>query len=262
MKLCLFGSLLAAFTLAFATACGDDDDPAQGDDANGNGGNAPASQTLDLAQTSESLLELDSFRFDLSMQLDLGDLGSGAMPEDELGAEFAAALLGAIGDIEAEGTYVAPESLAMTMSLGGEEIGLVQIGEQAWVDYGAGWEVAPPSADLSLGSPTDLVTEFLPQQVIEGAETSSETVNGVETTRYSFDRQRIEELIAASGEDPAGFSDISEAQLDVWVDAQQIPVKISMVLTGDDGSGQDLGLRLEMNIYDLNSSSLTVEPPI
>jgi hypothetical protein len=86
----------------------------------------------------------------------------------------------------------------MSMSVLGQDFRVIQIGEEAWFNVTGVWEAVPGSVE-SLGvpeSPTDLMEGFLPQEIVEGATVTTETVNGVETTRYSINTDLFKSLVA------------------------------------------------------------------
>ena len=126
---------LAAGLLLLAVACsGDDgDDKSQSDSAgSASGSGGSVSRELNLSQAATQLLELRSFRFDLSfnLEIDLEGLGDAATPQDgdAFGAALAAAFLALFSDISMQGAYVAPDSFDMQLSIAGEDVHFVQIG--------------------------------------------------------------------------------------------------------------------------------------
>ena len=247
----------AGLLLAVSVACGGDkkaESPASGQN-NGSGGNALAT-SVDLSRTTSSIEQLKSFRFDVSMKLDFGDV-SGS------GGALGAALLGALGDIKVEGSYVAPDQMDIKMRLFGEDMSYVQIGDKAWVKEGSKWEATTPSAASGLGfsSPTDIFDDFLPSEVLKGGKTKKESMNGVDTTRYSFDKKALEALSKDVGEQ-VDLKDVSEANLDIWLSEANIPVKVLMVFAGKDEDGNKVSMKLETNLRDINSDSIKIKAPI
>ena len=222
---------------------------------------AASDGTLDMASLSASLDAIESFRFDLTMAIDF-DLPESGQSED---AAAAAMLMALFSNISAEGTYVAPDSYEMTMSFIGLEMQAIQIGQESWINDGSGW-VADSGMGMSpfgSASPAELPFEFIPEAVLAGAETSSETVNGIETTRFSFDKDSLAALAEATGE-TAGIEDLSEVDtmdLDVWLTADGIPVKMIMDMQGE-SEGSQIAINLEFNVRDINDPSIQIEPPL
>jgi hypothetical protein len=260
---------LVAALAAIAIACGGDAKPANesASSAPGSGASSNTAQFVDLRASTSKLEELKSFRFDFAMKLDLGALPSSGSSNsgDALGEAMMAALFGSLGDIRAEGAYVAPNQVEGKVRFGGQEMGYVQIGEKAWVKQGANWQATSASSDLAAGfsaSPTELFEEFLPEQVLRGAKTSRESVNGVSTTKYSFDKKSLENVAKELGEDTADFDDVTEMNFDIWLMDGNVPVKVLMAIAGKGEGGQSMSMRLEMNVRDINSDSIRIRPPI
>jgi hypothetical protein len=248
--------------LAFVVACGGGDksstDVPAGSISAGSG--ILVSGGLDLSKAASAIEELKSFRFDLSLKMEFSGV-SGNSAEDM----FAALLLGALGDIKASGAYVAPDKTETTITFAGQEIGYIQIGNQAWMKMGGVWTptTASDALGFNFGSPTDLFEDFLPQEVLKGAKTSRERVNGVDTTRFSYDKQSLlvlaEEFGAMAG-DLDDIDDLKEFSLDVWVTDSGIPVKLLMNIVAEDATVERFGIKLEANIKDINSN-ITIRPP-
>jgi len=255
---------VAGLTMALAVACGGKSSTDSKTNESGSpassGRDAAGASGVDLSKAVSAVDDLQSFRFEIAMKLDISSTsGSG---EDA----FAGALLGALGDIKIKGAYVRPDQTEVTMTMFGQEMSYVQIGSKAWEKTGGSWEATTASdSGFDFSSPTEMFSDLLPTDIdaLKGAKTSKEKVNGVNTTHYAFDKKSIEKLLAevpdASGAD---FKDISEANLDVWLTDEGIPVRLQMVLNGKDAQGQKMGVRLEMNITDINSSSIKIKPPI
>jgi hypothetical protein len=262
---------LAAGLLALTVACGGDDDGNAASQANdggsASGGGSAVSQELNLAQAATQLMELRSFRFNLSFNLDidgLEDLGSlDQGDDDEFGAALAQAFLALFSDINMSGSYVAPDSYDMQMSIAGEDVRYVQIGDEAWVDEGSGWTATTPGGgDLSFfGDPTSFGTDMLPDAVLENAEISEEEVNGMDAVRYHFDKDSLAAVAEGLGEDTADFAQVDEMQLDVWIIEGNIPVKFEISAKGTDPDGLGMGLEAKFEITDINGN-FTIDRPV
>jgi hypothetical protein len=216
---------------------------------------------IDLAKSAASLETLKSFRFDVSMKIDFAGGSSASSSQDALGAGLASALFGALGDIKASGAVVAPDQVDVRLSLFGQDFGYVQIGDKAWEKKGANWEPTDAADSGFDFKPEDLFKDFLPDQVLKVAKTSSETVNGFKATRYSFDKKALEQLVGDLGQQ-ADFTSVDSATLDIWLTADDIPAKVSMDVSGKADAGQKVSLKLEMNIYGINDPSIKIKPPV
>ncbi len=105
------------FLLALIVSCGGDDKAATSDGASpsSDGSGTGTIQSVNLEKTASALTELQSFRFNLAVKLDVGE-ALATDPEDELGGAIAALLLGALADLRAEGAFVAPDRFEVTLS--------------------------------------------------------------------------------------------------------------------------------------------------
>ena len=260
----------AASLIVFAVACsgGDGDNNSQSNsDGAVSGSGGAVSRELNLAQAATQLLELRSFRFSLSFNLDIdiGGLGASGTPEDgdQFGAALAEAFLALFSNVSMEGAYVAPDSFDAQISIAGEEAHYVQIGDEAWVDDGSGWmESEPDGGDLSfLGNPATFATDFLPDAVLQNAEISDDEVGGMAATRYHFDKASLESVAADLGEDTTDFAEIDEMELDIWIIEGSIPVKFEIKVSGTDEEGLDMGLEASFEITDINGD-ISIDRPI
>jgi hypothetical protein len=253
-----------AIPALIAAACGGDDKPS----ASSAAGETPrAADAVSLAQSAESLRELTSFRFDVAVELEIDNLmpsgGSGDPTTDAL-AEM---LLGVLDGLTASGTVVAPDSAQIEINAFGQNIGLVQIGENSWVNMGDGWqesETGDEFAVLPEFKITDLYEGFVPEEVLSGAETSEEEVNGVQTIHYSFDKESLIALAQELGEDTTGMDaeELDTLDLDVWLTEDYVPVRVVLSAAGSTEEAGDVSIHFELNLYDINNDGLTVVPPL
>ncbi len=252
------------FLVALVIACGGDDQAESGNGASvpAGGGGGDSIQTVNLERTAAALTELQSFRFTLVMKFEFAtDLASDE--GDELGGAISALLLGVLTDIKAEGAFIAPDRFEIMLTFGGEEISLVQIGSQSWVKFDGVWQEAPAgsqSFDLSGGVPIDVISDILPIEVLEVAEISQEVIGGISTTHYSFDKAALLTAGEAMG-DTSGMSEVAEAQLDLWLTDDGVPIKIVMIASGKDEQGQDAAIEFELLLSDFNDDSIEIKPP-
>ncbi len=254
----------AAILLALAVACGGSKSSNNTDSSSASdSGSGQALQQVSLSESTAKLADLKSFRYDFKLNIDLGDAPSAGSGGE--GDAFGAALLALFSNIQAEGAYVAPDQVQVSTTFAGQKFEFIQIGDEAWQNDGSGWETTDAGSsmfDLSSG-PTSMFNDLLPQQVLNVASTKHEKVNGVDTTRYSFDKDSLMQAAEAMGEtDTTGLSDVESADLSLWLTDNGIPVKVSVNLAGKDDSGQEVSFTLEMNINDINSDSIQIDRPI
>lgn len=267
---------VVAALLVFAAACGDDsgdsNSSSTGSAANptagastgagstgastGSGATSGATGTVRVDEVSSVLDEVDSFRFNMTMKLDLGEMPD----QSEEDAGSAALLMAMLGNVQVEGAYVAPDRFQASATFFGTDVETIQIGNQSWTNDGSGWvEDTDSSVSVDMGSPSDLF-DFIPGEELEGAETSRETVNGLETTRYHFDEEALKNLAEESGELET-FGEVDSMTLDMWLTDEGVPVKMLMVMSGST-EGTEMSMEVEYNLRDLNDPSITIESPL
>ena len=256
--------------LALVVACGgaksnrDNSSSTNGSYSSGSG--SSVSQELNLADAATQLMELRSFRFNLKFSLDLGDMSGltdSTDPEDEFGAGLAQAFLALFSNVSVDGAYVAPDSYDVKMSLAGEDVHMIQIGDEAWVNDGSGWVATDPgTTELTpFGNPSDLATDLIPNEVLQNAEISSEKVNGLDTTHYHFDKDSLQAVAQDLGQETSDFGDVDSMTLDVWLAEGNIPVKLAVDVSGKDTNGGKMALKASFDITDINGD-VTIDRPI
>ena len=255
--------LLAA---ALFTGCdGDDKSPSvsAGQGESGGGGQSQGVKVVDLKEVAATVEELKSFRFDLTMKLEVPDLSAGNFTSDDdaLGALFGAVLLGALGDIKAKGAYVAPDQMEITLTLAGQEMGIVQIGNRSWFKQGGRWQEMPGGSELDFSAADVFQDDLFPTDILQGIKSKREKVNGVETNHYTLDKMAFEALARDLGESTEDLDAVDKLNLDLWLTDDNIPVKVAFDMSGKDDSGASLIIKLQMNLTDINDSGIRIRPP-
>lgn len=148
----------------------------------------------------------------------------------------------------------------------------IQVGDRAWTreDGGAwepqqgvntsdgGWEF-DPAALLTGGTGLDGRAVARIRNGLRDMQSTRERVNGVDALRYSLN---AEALMRVFGDDAQLLPEEAELSSDarLWVTrAGGIPVRFSLEARG---RGEPGVLKLELNITDLNSSAIRIEPPV
>jgi len=247
----------AAALVLLAVACGGDDKDNDSANASTGGGGSSTSRELNLANAAQALEDVKSFRFDLSLKMDIDAPSTGNDDEDALGAAFLALL----GNINMTGSFVGPDSYEFKTKFFGQDLQMIQIGNQAWINEGSGWEVADTDDSIFGGSPTDLAFDMLPDEVLKNATVKSEKVNGQDTTRYSFDKAALLSIAEEFGEDMVDIQEIESMNLDIWVTKDNLPVKLVMNMKGE-AEGAKMDIQVDFNIKDINDSSIKIQKPI
>lgn len=163
---------------------------------------------------------------------------------------------------DVNGAYVKPDKAQYTIKIGSFQVGQTVIGNQEWTTFGGVTSGPSPStsstaADLSLIA--TIFDEDFSNNVANKTNCADgkETVNGVPTRKCSLDKAGLEKLDTQLGgffEDTSP-KDLKSFQLDLWnADPGGYPVKMTMELSGKDTDGKDYGLKVEMNLTDINKS--------
>ncbi len=240
-------------TLA-AAGCSGDNEPSNASASVGGG----SGQTINLSQSAARLSELKSFRFNAKASIDYeGTVPSTA--EDAFGNAMLDLFLASLKDIEIEGSVVAPDQIEVKADLSGQKLGFVQIKDKAWVQYFGAWQAVEPE-DLGLEDSldfSDFAADALPPEVLQAAKVTKEKVNGVDTTRYSFDKAALESLAEDNG---ATGQEIESADMNVWLTDDGVPVKFTLKMKGEDENGQKIDMQAEFNITDLNGN-ISIKAP-
>lgn len=254
--------LIALLPLAVITAaCGGDDN-----DGDGGGGGAPERQVA--APTLESPAALASYRY--QMTIDLSGSAASGLDGAPAGLSLDLEL-----SMELSGSVIAPdrEQSKMTVDLGflTLEVETIRIGDRVWTrESGGEWELQS-TADaglLDLGfelSPTDFFGDDVTgagldamRAVLADLGGTQETVNGVEAVRYDLSADQFAQAF------PDGDGAPPDATTSIWIARDSgVPVRLVLEATieGEDGDAGESGMRLELNLTDLNSDDIRIEPP-
>ncbi len=236
----------AAALLTLVVACGGGKSAAAG------GSGSATSQSLDLAATAQKLLAVQSFRFGGDLKINLGSASGSSGPVSPL--------LAMLGDINVQGAFVAPGDLEVTLKALDQQVQYVQIGSEAWLNDGQGWR-SGQAIDISGIFNGTVPGVTLPDVVLNGAKTKSETVNGVHTTHYAFDKASLTNIATSvAGQSGANFDDISAANLDLWITSDGLPIKMVSHTASDSKLGTTT-IDASFEVTDLNSK-VTIDRPV
>lgn len=183
--------------------------------------------------------------------------------------DFGSLLSSILSDVKYTGAYVAPDRTQLKAEFASKDspiagpLEVVQIGADSYTKLGnTAWQKG------GAGGPADFLGGLDPREfcksVISALPTAptsrKEKANGVDATRYDYDRSSIAKLQGVTGgltggELPENF------KLSVWVsDKEQFPVKMALSGSGTN-AGQPYALDLQLNVSDLNSGSIKIDAP-
>lgn len=159
--------------------------------------------------------------------------------------------------------------LSLNLGFGTLDSDRVQIGERTWTRDGAGpWveerTVPEAAATRALGlslDPAVLVGAAAQERLkaaLQGAASTAEQVNGVETARYSLTATQVRTLLGTrEGTQAASLAGITDSWT-FWVTRERwLPVR----LLADAPTEQGGRIRLDLMLTDHNTPGITVEPP-
>ena len=213
---------------------------------------------------------------------------AGVSPSDALesfrfSSEMAVEVDGGLA-LTAEGEFEAPDRLGCKISgsLGGIDVGgdeLVVIGDDAWLDTGAGFEAFSADdpavvEDLALcpGSPA-FWEDFDFLQDPGPLTGQPDTINGVDAVRYSLGD--VAGALKSIGFLPAELEGVTINTFDVWVaEDGGWPVALDMDIAADAAAAaetfglpieegvQEARITMQVDITDVDAAGIHVEPPV
>lgn len=270
-------ALMAVALLAFA-ACGGNDSNANqqtadsttasgqsGGTQSGSAGSSSTAATRTIELNCDQ--DLKSFRFDGELSLKSPQTGSN-------GSGGISSVVGSLlQNVKFTGAFAAPDRTQFKLDGGGNSplgtIELIQIGNTSYIKLGsAPWQQSQGDSSASgiVGQvdPRELCQQF--EQGLTGpAPARSEKVNGIDATRFDYDRAALQKLgnsaggllgsiVGPNGELP------ENAKMSVWVsDKDKFPVKMQVTASGKQ-NGEDLSLNMDLNVTDLNGN-VTINAP-
>jgi len=187
---------------------------------------------------------------------------------------------------QVEGDFVAPDAHSFTSTF--DFFGLsfteeaVIIGEDAWYrETGDDWRattLSDPDVQNAL-SLTSADPGFLQDPEFEsnlaGLNSEDDTINGIETRRYTITREQVEALAQLLGEDfLADAAGIQELEMTVWLEKESGSlVRADLSATaGPEVFGEDstldlsadatVTIQMNINLTRINDEDISIEPPI
>jgi hypothetical protein len=170
--------------------------------------------------------------------------------------------------LDLEGAFVAPDRTQTHVSASLGELELeeesITVGGQTWVKTGDNWVEGEPQFQLSDLSPASLLEGLGPDQ-LRFLKPSKETVNGVDSLRYSIDRADVETLRtlgALLGQDGDLENLPEEFKVGLWLaEDGGWPVRVTMTARGTMDGSDEMSLDFSMDITDVNDPDISIEPP-
>jgi hypothetical protein len=250
-------ALLLLLSVGLLAACGGNGDEKETTDQA-----APAAADVTAAATpgeesgtseapAQAFADLQSYRIAMSFTLEGGT--------GDVGGTLA---------MDLEGAFVAPDrsQASVNAHLGDLELAeeTITVGDQTWVKTGDTWVAGEAQFDISDLSPASLLQDLQPEQ-LRVLKPTKETVNGVDSLRYSIDRGDIESLgnLSALFGDGEGLENLPEDfNIDLWLaEDGGWPVRLTMAAQGALDEGDEINLDFSLDITDVNDPGIDIEPP-
>lgn len=271
--------LAAAALFAFA-ACGGDDSNAERrtsesqstnatvttNQSGGGSSGASSAATRAPADSTRTVqvqcaADLKAYRFNGQLSLKAPQGGTNS-------ADITSIVGSLLQDVKFSGAFVAPDRSQFKLD-GGQNSALgaiefIQIGTTSYTKLGSSpWQQAT-------GGPNDVVDQLDPREFCRQIEqglsgdvpSRKEKVNGVDATRYDYDRAALEKLGGGFLGTVTGSDDQlpENTKMSVWVsDKEKFPVKMQIAASGKQ-DGEDYNLSMELNVTDLNGN-VTINAP-
>jgi len=273
------GLVLAAGVLVIAAAAcgGSNDSKSNGSPPNTNDNTGSSSQPASTATSGSSsssasggssvktaqLSSLDSYRYTMKMEGtgtggpladirdSLGSVPGGTTPKANEAVSF-----------NVDGAFVKPDKAQWKIKVGALEVAQTVIGKQEWVTFGGQTQGPQPATSLD---PTDLslAAAMWDQSNLSddvsgkmSCASGKETVNGVSARKCDLDKAALTSM----QKDLEGFfqdvslKDLNAFNMSLWLADQGYPVKMNVDIAGKDSSARDYGLKVQMDLTDVNKS--------
>lgn len=212
----------------------------------------------------DSISDIQSYRYTINLKLRspaFSAAGPTATPASL--SAFSNALQALFSDLKLDGAFKAPDRTQALLKFQGGELELREIGDESWIRVGSTWQVQDPAEGATTLTPDvvcrDIVDEIIPS--LSEMESTRESVNGLDTERYTLDEANLEQLPALLGTG----SDVNlpnKYAVDIWLARTgRFPMRLNVAAEDVDDLGRPIGLTLFMEFRDINDSGITVEPP-
>ncbi len=209
-----------------------------------------AQQTTAVGEAAGKLADLTSYRF--AVTLTAKGLAAGSAFKD--------------GSVKMSGTIILKPTKALQFGLDSSgqgqtgKLSFIVIGDQAWFDFGGGYQEAPAGQAGSLDEtfkafePETLFGQTYSNYADQLKEVGSETKNGVESTHYTADESVLGALSAVYGV-------TGSWSMDLWL-AKDGGYLVSAAIKGAGQSGTEAGeFNLTMDITNIDDPANAVNPP-
>jgi hypothetical protein len=210
---------------------------------------------------------LKSFRFS-------GELSVNSPQSSSSGSNSIASAVGSLlQNVKFTGAFATPDRTQLKLD-GGQNsplgaIEFIQIGDTSYIKLGtAPWQQSQGDSAtagfVDQVDPREICRQF-EQNLTSSVPARKEQANGVDATRYDYDRAALEKLgdsagglIGAVGGSNGELPE--NAKMSVWVsEKEKFPVRMQVTASGKQ-DGEDYSLNMDLNVTDLNGN-VTINAP-
>jgi hypothetical protein len=160
-----------------------------------------------------------------------------------------------------QASFQAPDRTEALITVPTGQASMIVVGDKTWVQSGGQWE---PEEVVQLPyRPQDVCMAMLPGLDFSSAEPQRETKNGVDALHYHFAAVHSDKGAAyIFGYDSDMAPLLKEFDIDVWLaEKAQWPARMELRSSGLYSDGRELHMTLFIDLTDVNSDEIQVEPP-
>lgn len=252
----LLAIAMLLLSLALVTACGDQEEPQPEE--------SPTPEET-VSSPCEAMQDLKTYRYTVHLLVESAEPPE--HPTTPVPTASTSVTYTVVFDYTIDASYVAPDrfdAIAIEKShlTGAErEQPIVVIGDRRWFKLADSW-VEDPRVPLA-HRPFDTCSAIFPDLDLSQAEPGRESVNGVKTLHYSladvFSEQGMARIFGAGSD-----MDIllKRLNVDLWLaEDGGWPARMEIRSSGLFGDGRELRVELTLDLRDVNSEDIEVEPP-
>ena len=160
-----------------------------------------------------------------------------------------------------EGSIINPDRINMFVTTDGDAGATLRwVAGQQWTNTGANW--LPVGAPQNVFFPPALVCHAAMDGLdLTGVEPSQDTVGEVETDHYRLEQVPLQTAVTLwqPQSDPGRL--LTNFDVDIWLTEDGWPARLEVKSEAKYPSGRDFFAELSLEIIDVNSEDISIEPP-
>lgn len=251
--------LALAVVIVGAVACG-----GGGEGPSGSPGVPPSAEEAALAPC-QALNDLERYRYTSDFKLESPEPSEEAPPqprETPLRPITRALAVGVFFEYKMDASFVAPDRTEVVIDAGtGVELGMIVIGEDGWVNTDGTWIVV--NMPLPPYRPDVACPVIFPELDLSTVQPEAEKIDDLNTIHYAFAEVASGEAMRkmfGSGSDMHLV--LHKLSVDVWLEEKDgWPVRMEIRGSGFYSDERELRMELVIDVTDVNSKKIRVEPP-